>query len=149
MIYDDLKARGLVEEVSADFRQATHLLSMAGKDLKTAQAIVGTDREWAYTIAAQAILRAASALTVAEGLRPKGRDQGRTLLQLAGLLVSEGDRSVVSDLDQIRKKGQRFLERADRPISLYEVESTLKVAEQFLGVVAKRIYSQDPQPSLL
>jgi hypothetical protein len=149
MIYDELKAKGLVEEAAQDFHQAIHLMNMAQKDLKTAQALVGTDREWAYTIAAQAILRAASALTVAEGLRPKGREQGRTLLQLAGFLVGEGDRSVVSDLDQIRKKGQRFLEKADRPISLYEVESTLKVAEQFLGVVAKRVYSKDPQRKLL
>jgi len=148
MIYDELKAKGLVEEVAQDFHQATHLMSMAQKDLKTAQALVGTDREWAYTIAAHAILRAAGALTLAEGLRPKGREQGRTLLHLAGLLMGE-DRSLVNDLDQIRKKGQRFLERADRPISLYEVESTLRVAEKFLGVVAKRVYSKDPQRNLL
>ncbi len=148
MIYDELKTRGLVEEVAQDFHQATHLMNMAQKDLKTAQALVGTDREWAYTIAAQAILRAASALTVAEGLRPKGREQGRTLLQLVGFLMGE-DRSLVNDLDQIRKKGQRFLEKADRPISLYEVESTLKVAEQFLGVVTKRVYSKNPQRRLL
>lgn len=148
MIYDELKAKGLVEEVSQDFHQASHLMNMAQKDLKTAQALAGIDREWAYTIAAQGILRAASALTLAEGLRPKGREQGRTLLQLAGLLVGE-DRSLANDLNQIRKKGQRFLEKADRPISLYEVESALKVAEQFLGVVAKQVYSKDPQRNLL
>jgi hypothetical protein len=41
------------------------------------------------------------------------------------------------------------LEWADRPISLYELEATLNIAEQWVGVVAKRVYAKDPQARLL
>jgi len=110
MIFEHLKAKGLVEAVAPDLHRASRLMARAHKDLKTAQAMVGTDPEWAYLIAAHAILRAARALALAEGLRPRGREQARTLLQMAGCLVGEGEASMVNDLDQVRKKGQHFLE---------------------------------------
>lgn len=149
MIFEQLKAKGLVEVVAPDLQRANRLLARAQKDLKTAQAMVGTDAEWAYVVAANSMLRAARALTLAEGLRPRGRDQARTLLQLTAWLVAEEEVSMVEDLDQVRKKGQHFLDSADRPISLYELEATLNVAEQLVGVVAKRVYKKDPQARLL
>jgi len=149
MIFEQLKARGLVEAVDPDLPGANRLMARARKDLKTAQAVVGTDAEWAYVVAVHAILRAARALTLAEGLRPRGRDQTRTLLQLAGSLIGEGEVSAFDDLEQVRKKGQQFLEWADRPISMYELEATLNIAEQWVGVVGKRVYAKDPQARLL
>ena len=149
MIFEQLKAKGLVEAVDADLSGANRLMARAQKDLKTAQAVVGTDAEWAYVVAVHAVLRAARALMLAEGLRPRGRDQTRTLLQAAGSLIGEGEVSTVDDLEQVRKKGQHFLEWADRPISLYELEATLNIAEQWVGVVAKRVYVKDPQARLL
>lgn len=149
MIFEQLKAKGLVEVVAPDLQRANRLMARAQKDLKTAQAMVGTDAEWAYVVAANSMLRAARALTLAEGLRPRGRDQARTLLQLTAWLVAEEEVSMVEDLDQVRKKGQHFLDSTDRPISLYELEATLNVAEQLVGVVAKRVYAKDPQARLL
>jgi hypothetical protein len=149
MIFEQLKAKGLIEVVAPDLHRANRLMARAQKDLKTAQAMVGTDSEWAYVVAAHAIFRAARSLTLAEGLRPRGRDQARTLLQMTASLVGEEEPSMVEDLDQVRKKGQHFLEAADRPISLYELESTLNIAEQLVGMVAKRVYARDPQTRLL
>ncbi|MFQ5846811.1 MAG: hypothetical protein ACE5IQ_03950 [Candidatus Methylomirabilales bacterium] len=149
MIFEQLKAKGMVEVVAPDLQRANRLMARAQKDLKTAQAMAGTDAEWAYVVAAHAILRAARALTLAEGMRPRGRDQARTLLQMAGGLVGEGEASMVDDVDQVRKKGQHFLESADRPISLYELEATLNVAEQWVGAAGKRVYAQDRQTRLL
>ncbi|MFQ5803074.1 MAG: hypothetical protein ACE5JQ_09295 [Candidatus Methylomirabilales bacterium] len=149
MIFEHLKAKGLVEVVAPDLHRANRLLARAHKDLKTAQAMVGTDPEWSYLIAAHGILRAGRALALAEGLRPRGRDQARTLLQMAGYLVGEDQASMVNDLDQVRKKGQQFLESADRPISHYELEATLNVAERLVGVVTKHVYTKELQMPLL
>ena len=68
---------------------------------------------------------------------------------MACCLVGEEDASMVEDLYQVRKKGQQFLESADRPISLYELESTLNVAEQLVGAAAKRVYAKHAQTRLL
>jgi len=88
-------------------------------------------------------------LLLAEGLRARGRDQARTLLQVARGLVGEGEGPPVDDLDQIRRKGHHFLESADRPIPLYELEATLNVAEQWVRGVAGRVYAKDRQTRLL
>jgi hypothetical protein len=149
MTFEFVKAKALVEAVAPDLHGANCLMARAQKDLKTAQAMVGTDPEWAYLIAAHAILRAARALALAEGLRPRGREQARTLLQMAGHLVGEGEASIVNDLDQVRKKGQHFLESADRPISHYELEATLNVAEHLVGAVRRHVYAKELQMPLL
>src|SRR3990172_9290895 len=138
MIFEQLKAKGLVEAVDRDLSGENSLMARAKKDLKTAQAVVGTDAEWAYVVAVHAVLRAARALMLAEGFRPRRRDQTRRLLQIAGSLVGEGEGSTRADREQVRKKGQHFLEWADRPISLYELEATQNIAEQWVGVVSKR-----------
>lgn len=149
MTFEYLKAKGLVEATAPDLYGANRLMARAHKDLKTAQAMVGTDPEWAYVIAAHAIVRAARAVALAEGLRPRGREQARTLLQMAGHLVGEGEASIVNDLDQVRKKGQHFLESADRPISHYELEATLNVAEHLVGAVSRHVYAKELQMPLL
>lgn len=149
MIFKELKAKGVVEAVAPDVRRASRLMARAQKDLKTAQAVVGTDAEWAYVVAAYAVFRAARALAHAEGLRPRGRDQARTLLQMTACLFGEEEPSMREDLEQLRKKGQHLLESAERPISLYELEATLNIAEQLVGIVAKRVYAKDPQTRFL
>lgn len=149
MTFEYLEAKGLVEAVSPDLQGANRLMARAHKDLKTAQAMVGTDPEWAYLIATHAILRAARALALAEGLRPRGREQARTLLQMASRLVGEDEASMVNDLEQVRKKGQHFLESADRPISHYELESTLNVAEYLVAAVSQHVYAKELQMPLL
>ncbi|MFQ5656525.1 MAG: hypothetical protein ACE5G5_03220 [Candidatus Methylomirabilales bacterium] len=148
MLFKQLQAKGLVEVAAPDVHGANHLVSRAQKDLKTAQGMVGTDPEWAYVVAAHAIVRAARALTMAEGVRPKGREQVRTLLQVTGYLAGEGDASLVDDLEQVRKKGEHLLESADRPISHYELEGTLNIAEHLVGIVARRVYAKDLQMRL-
>lgn len=61
MAYEELRERGLVEEIRSDFRQVSLLLARASKDLATAGANLSIDKEWAYIIAYQAMLRAAKA----------------------------------------------------------------------------------------
>ena len=74
MAYEDLRERGLLEEVRPNFALVSTLIGRARRDLATARATVSIDREWAYLIAHQAMARAARALVMAEGLRPRGRD---------------------------------------------------------------------------
>ena len=45
MAYEELRERGLVEEIKPDFRQISTLLVRALKDLSTARANVSIDKE--------------------------------------------------------------------------------------------------------
>ncbi|MEK7339047.1 MAG: HEPN domain-containing protein [candidate division NC10 bacterium] len=149
MRYDELRAKGLLDDATRSGKQGASLGGRAAKDLQTAKATLPVDREWAYTMAAQGMVRAARALVLAEGLRPKGREQVKTVLQVAGGLLSADFIPLMNQLERMRRKSQQFLEAADRPISVYEGEVALKAAEEFVQRVLERIQEKSPQRSLL
>jgi len=141
--------KGLIEESQPNFRQIANLQGRALKDLKTAEAILEMDREWAYTIAYQAMIRAARALILAEGYRPKGRDQQRTVVQLSADILGKGFKALSIKFDRIRRKGHWFIEDPEKPISKYEVEEAIKDAKEFIQNVIKLAKDRNPQLSLL
>lgn len=149
MAYEELRERGLVEEVRPDFRQVSMLLARALQDLSTARANVSIDKEWAYIIAYQAMLRAAKALVMAEGWRPRGRDQARTLVMLVGELLGEEGRSLVNGFDRMRRKRQDFMEEPQTPIPKYEVEGSLKDAQALIERLVELARGKNPQLALL
>jgi len=149
MAYEELRERGLVEEIRPDFRQISTLLARALKDLSTARANVSIDKEWAYIIAYQAMLRAAKAVVMAEGWRPRGRDQARTVVLLVGELLGEESRSLVNGLDRMRRKRQDFMEESQTPIPRYEVEGALKDAQGLIEKLVELAREKNPQLALL
>jgi len=149
MAYEELRERGLVEEIRPDFRQISALLARGLKDLSTARANVSIDKEWAYTIAYQAILRAAKAMVMAEGWRPRGRDQARTIVLLVGEILGDEARSLVNGFDRMRRKRQDFMEEPETPIPRYEVEAALKDAQALIEKIVQLAREKNPQLALL
>ena len=149
MAYEELRERGLVEEIRPDFRQISMLLARALKDLSTARANVSIDKEWSYTIAYQAMLRAAKAMVMVEGWRPRGRDQARTIVMLVGEILGEEDRSLVNGFDRMRRKRQDFMEESETPIPRYEVEGALKDAQALIEKIVDLAREKNPQLAFL
>ncbi len=149
MAYENLRERGLVEEIRPDFREISTLLARSVKDLSTARANVSIDKEWAYTIAYQAMLRAAKAIVMAEGWRPKGRDQAKTLVLLVREILGEDARPLVNGFDRMRRKRQDFMEESETPIPRYEVEGALKDAQAFIERITDQAREKNPQLGLL
>ncbi len=149
MAYEDLRERGLVEEVKPNFSVVSALIARAMKDLTTARANASIDREWACAIAYQGMFRAARAMIAAEGLRPRGRDQQRTVVVLAGSILGEETRSLVNAFDRMRRRWQTILEEPGQPISRYEVEGAIKDAQNFIERTVEYTRAKNPQLSLL
>jgi hypothetical protein len=149
MAYEDLREKGLVEDVKPNFLLVTALIARAQKDLATARANAGIDREWAFVIAYQGMLRAAKAMIAAEGLRPRGRDQQRTVVMLAGAILGEGARPLVNAFDRMRRRWQTFLEEPGQPISRYEADGAIKDAELLIGRMVEWTRTKNPQLTFL
>jgi uncharacterized protein (UPF0332 family) len=149
MAYEDLREKGLVEDVKPNFSAVSALIARAMKDLTTARANASIDREWAYAIAYQGMLRAARAMIAAEGLRPRGRDQQRTVVMLAGAVLGEEVRSLVNTFDRMRRRWQTILEEPGQPISRYEVEGAIKNAHDFIERTVEYTRTKNPQLTLL
>lgn len=149
MAYEELREKGLVEEVRPNFRQVSTLIEQARKDLATARATGSIDREWAYLIAYEAMARAARALVRAEGLRPRGRDPQRTIVQIVGMILGPEERPLVNAFDRMRRKSQVLLEEPGTPVSRYEVEGALREAQRFLELTVDVARDRNPQLALL
>ena len=149
MAYEDLREKGLVEDVKPDFAVVSALITRAMKDLATARSNASIDREWAYAIAFQGMLRAARAMIAAEGLRPRGRDQQRTVVMLAGAVLGEEVRSLVNAFDRMRRRWQTILDEPGQPISRYEVEGAIKDAQNFIERTLEYTRAKNPQLTLL
>jgi hypothetical protein len=149
MAYEELREKGLVEDVKPNFQVVNTLIVRALKDLTTARANAGTDREWAYAIAYQGMLRSARAMITAEGVRPRGRDQQRTTVQLAGAILGDELRPLVNAFDRMRRRSQAILDEPGQPISRYEVEGAIKDAQQFIERTVEFTRAKNPQLVLL
>lgn len=149
MPYEDLREKGLIEDIKPNFQVASALIARALKDLVTARANASIDREWAYAIAYQGMLRAARAMITAEGLRPRGRDQSRTVVLLAGAILGDDMRSLVNAFDRMRRRSQAILEEPGQPTSRYEVEGAIKDAQKFIERTVEFTRTKNPQLTLL
>lgn len=149
MAYEELRERGLVEEIRPDFRQVSVLLARATKDMATARANVTIDKEWAYIIAYQAMVRAAKAVVMAEGWRVRGREQARTFVTLMGELLGEEGRALVNGFDRMRRRRQDFMEEPQTLIPRYEVEGALRDAQVLIERLTELAREKNPQLALL
>ena len=149
MAHEDLREKGLVEDIKPNFPVVSALIARAMKDLVTARANASIDREWAYAIAYQGMLRAARAMITAEGLRPRGQDQSRTVVLLAGASLGDDMRSLVNAFDRMRRRSQAILEEPGQPISRYEVEGSIKDAQKFIERTVEFTRTKNPQLTLL
>jgi len=149
MAYEDLREKGLVEDIKPNFHVVSALIARAMKDLATARANASIDREWAYAIGYQGMLRAARAMITAEGLRPRGREQSRTVVLLAGAILGEEVRTLVNAFDRMRRRSQTILEDPGHPISRYEVEGAIKDAQKFIERTVEFTRTKNPQLTLL
>jgi uncharacterized protein (UPF0332 family) len=149
MAYEDLREKGLIEDIKPNFPVVSAFIARALKDLATARANASIDREWAYAIAYQGMLRAARAMITAEGLRPRGRDQSRTTVLLAGAILGQEARALVNAFDRMRRRSQTMLDEAGQTISRYEAEGAIKDAQKFIERTVELTRAKNPQLTLL
>jgi uncharacterized protein (UPF0332 family) len=148
MDLERLEAQGLIERASYDVKQITSNLDRAQRDLITAKANLKIDQEWAYTIAYHAMLRAGRAFMFANGYRPKGRDQHKTVVEFCQEILGQEFRHLISRFNRMRVKRHDFIYEPERPIPETEAVKSLESAEKFVKGIILKIKQIDPQKYL-
>jgi len=148
MEFEDLEEKGLLVKANANFKQIRNFLARSKKDLGTARKNMNIDDEWAYAIAYNAMLRAARALLMALGYRPKGKDQHKTLVLIAERALGNRYRELTRDFDRMRRKRHEFIYEPNQPIPKHESEAALASAESFIEEIAGYIEGINPQKTI-
>jgi len=110
MNYEDLLNRGFIKPFAAGPTQAASRLALAKRDIKAAEAMMAIDRDWAFSMAYNAVLQATRALMFANGFRPAaGEGQHKTAVEFAEIALGEKFHDDIYIFDKMRSKRHRVI----------------------------------------
>ena len=136
MAYEDLLNRGLIKPFAAGSAQSASRLALAKRDIKAAGAMLAIDRDWAFSMAYNAILQATRALMFANGFRPAaGEGQHKTAVEFAEIALGEKFHDDIYIFDKMRSKRHRVIYDALGLVSLEEARQAFAFAVRFVTEV--------------
>jgi len=127
---EDLERQGLIKRLPVDRKKVDDALAHARRDLATAGTILPGDRDWAYTIAYNAVLQAGRALMFSRGYRPDGANQHVAVVKFAELFLEESD---TITFDRMRRK---------RNSSVYDTAGTITESEAGFAITQAGVLVQ-------
>jgi uncharacterized protein (UPF0332 family) len=133
MGYEKLLAKNLIKPFKATDLEIKKQIQLAARDLHSAKAMIGMDKDWTYSIAYNAILQAVRALMYAEGFRPVGEGQHKTAILFAELALGEKCEDDVRFFDKMRSKRHRAVYETAGIVSEDEAKQSLAFAERFVS----------------
>ena len=140
MTFEDLLSKGLIKRYKATAGQVKSRMELAQRDLRTAETLSNTDRDWAYSIAYNAILQATRALMFAEGYRPgtgEGQHKGAVLFAEAALRERLKDKIFV--FDKMRTMRHKVVYDVSGVISEAEAREALRFARELVREVEAQL----------
>jgi len=147
--FEELEEKGLIQKIKINFKQTYNFLLRSKKDLQTSKANLTIDKEWSYTIAYHAMLRAGRALIMSFGYRPRGRDQHATVVRFTTVVFGDKFKDLIRNFDRMRRKRHDFIYEPNRPIPRQESEQSIKDAEVLVKQIWSFVKEKDPQKGKL
>jgi uncharacterized protein (UPF0332 family) len=136
MAYEDLLNRDLIKPFAAGSAQSASRLALAKRDIKAAEAMLAIDRDWAFSMAYNAVLQATRALMFANGFRPAaGEGQHKTAVEFAEIALGQKFHDDIYIFDKMRSKRHRVIYDALGLVSLEEARQAFAFAVRFVKEV--------------
>lgn len=140
MSLNDLVREGLIKPFNASQKQAADRLRLADRDIKTARLIVAQDRDWAFSIAYNAVLQASRALMFAMGYRPSGGEgQHVAAVRFAQEVLGKEFGEEIYIFEKMRSKRHKVIYDVSGLISQAEAKQAFRFAQKFVAIVKKRL----------
>lgn len=136
MSYDELLHKGLIKRFRSSPAQVRNRMDLARRDMNAARTMMGSDRDWAFTMAYNAILQATRALMFAEGFRPGGGEgQHKVAVRFAEIALGETFRDEIYIFDKMRSKRHRVIYDVSGLVSKGEAQQAFDFAGRFVSEV--------------
>jgi uncharacterized protein (UPF0332 family) len=140
MSYEELLNKGLIKRFKASPSQVKSRIELAIRDIKAAKLMMANDRDWAFSMAYNAMLQATRALMFAEGFRPSaGEGQHKVAVQFAEITLGEKFQDEIYIFDKMRSKRHRVIYDVSGIISLKEASQAFEFAVKFVDKVLELV----------
>jgi len=101
MGYDELLNKGFMKRFRSSPAQVRNRMELVRRDMNAANAMMASDRDWAFTMAYNAILQVTRALMFAEVFRPGcGEGQHKVAVRFAEIALGETFRDEIYIFDK-------------------------------------------------
>ena len=138
--FETLASRGLIKPFKASTFQIKNRIDLANRDIKAARATMAHDRDWAFSIAYNAILQATRALMFDQGFRPAaGEGQHKAAVQFAEIALGDKFRDDIHIFDKMRSKRHRVIYDVSGLVSQAEARQALDFAVRYVEIVGKML----------
>ena len=136
--YEKLLNSGLIKQFKASGSQIRSRIQLAKRDIRVARTTMAHDRDWAFSIAYNAILQATRALMFAEGVRPAaGEGQHKAAVQFAEIVLGDKFQDEIYIFDKMRSKRHRVIYDVSGLVSQAEARQAFDFAVRYVEMVEK------------
>ena len=148
MSYEKLLKDNLIKKQKPDFKQITHQLQRAIKDLETAKANLAIDLTWALAIAYHAMIRAGRALMYSKGFLPTTISTHKTIIEFTKFILGQEYDALISKFNRLRRKRHDFIYDSKNHITGSEAKSSLETAKNLIDNIIDLVKQENPEKHL-
>ena len=146
MSFEELLRRRAIESVSATPREIAELLAVARRDIKTSQAMMNTDLDWAFAIAYNGILQMSIAYMNHLGYRPRGEGHHYNTFRFMEVALPE-DAQMIRRLQKLRRKRNTTIYEQPGLVSEQEALDVVQFASRYFSVLEAKLPSEITGPA--
>lgn len=136
----------LIKPEKIGFDQIEKVIKSAEKDIKVAEKLLSIDEGHSYETAYTAMLHAARAFVFVKGFRPSTNFQHKTVVAFTAHFLGHKYKALIEKFDYMRKNRNNFIyEPWKFHVSITDVKSALKSAQEFIEIIKDEIKREQPQ----
>lgn len=140
MNLSDLQNQGLIKPIKISLSQVKGRIALAQRDITTAKKLLGSDPDWAFSIAYNAVLQTASALMLSKGYRATAREGHHVATVRFAEIVLGKELEDIVIFDKMRQKRHRVIYDVAGAVSLQEAKAAFQFAVNFVERVTKILH---------
>jgi uncharacterized protein (UPF0332 family) len=134
--YEELLDKGLIRRVKQSPSQVRDRLALAKRDIKAAKTMMATDRDWAFSMAYNAVLQATRSMMLAKGYRAAGGEgQHKVTVMFAEITLGEKFQDDIYIFNKMRSKRHRVIYDVSGLVSQPETRQAFQFAVRFVKEV--------------
>ena len=138
MTCDELLNKGVLKRVRVSPSQVKEMLGLAKRDIKAAKIMMATDRDWAFSMAYNAVLQATRALMLSKGYRPAGGEgQHKVAVMFAEITLGEKFQDDIYVFNKMRSKRHRIIYDVSGLVSQPEARQAFEFAVRYVKTIEK------------
>jgi uncharacterized protein (UPF0332 family) len=138
MSFDELRDRGIIEPVTVDAAEIASLVRVARRDITTAESLLGTDYDWAFAVAYNAVLQSSVAYMAQCGFRPANRNKHYNTFRFMKQALSD-QQELASRLQRFRRKRNATVYESVGAVGEAEVRDMIAFAPLYVDMIQARL----------